>query len=85
MTDSNSKIQSKRRLKGIVTSNSMDKTVVVTVTTLKRHKKYFKYFKSSRKFKAHDAENAYQTGDNVMIEECRPLSKDKKWRVVGKI
>lgn len=83
MTDS--KTINRKKLKGVVTSDKMDKTVVVMITTLKKHKKYLKYFKTSTKFKAHDEENAYKEGDNVVIEACRPLSKDKKWRVIEKI
>lgn len=73
----------KRRLKGEVVSDKMDKTVVVLVTTEKKHPKYHKYFKSSNRFKAHDADNKYKVGDAVVIEETRPLSKDKRWQVVG--
>ena len=62
----------------------MDKTVVVLVTRLKRHKKYKKYFKVSKRFKAHDQDNKYQVGDKVIIQETRPLSKDKRWLVMSK-
>lgn len=75
----------KRQLKGVVSSDKMDKTVVVTVSTRKRHKKYMKYYNVSKRFKAHDENNEYRTGDSVLIEETRPLSKDKRWRVVEKI
>ena len=73
----------KRKLKGVVTSDKMDKTVVVTVSTRKKHPKYFKYFTKSAKFKAHDEDNRYKIGDNVIIEETRPLSRGKRWRVTG--
>ena len=73
-----------RRLKGIVVSDKMAKTVVVSIVRLKKHPKYKKYFKVTRKFKAHDENNEYHTGDRVLIEETRPLSKDKRWRIVGK-
>ena len=76
---------SKRKLEGIITSDKMDKTVVVEITTLKTHPKYKKSYKSSKKYKAHDEENKYKVGELVVIEECRPLSKDKKWRVIRKI
>lgn len=79
------KTNKKRRLKGVVTSDRMEKTVVVTITTSKKHSKYLKYFKQSSKFKAHDEEGQYKKGDKVVIEECRPISKDKRWRVVGLI
>lgn len=71
-----------RKLKGTIVSNKMQKTVVVRVDRLKKHPKYLKYYRVSRKFKAHDKKNEYQAGDVVIIEETRPLSKDKRWRVV---
>ena len=67
---------------GIVTSNKMDKTVVVSVDRLIHHQKYRKFIRRQNKFKAHDAHNACQIGDRVLIEESRPLSKDKRWVVV---
>ena len=70
--------------KGIVVSDKMTKTVVVEVTRLKKHEKYRKYYKVTTKFKAHDEENQYHTGDKVLIQETRPLSKDKRWMVIGK-
>ncbi len=74
-----------RKLKGIVTSDKMDKTVVVEVVRLKKHPKYKKYYKVSKKYKAHDPENQYKVGDKVRIELTRPLSKSKRWVVVSKI
>ncbi|MDO8600709.1 MAG: 30S ribosomal protein S17 [bacterium] len=70
-----------RKLKGTITSDKMMKTVVVRVDRLKKHAKYQKYFKTSQKFKAHNEGDA-KAGDVVIIEETRPLSKDKRWRVV---
>lgn len=67
----------------MVVSDKMAKTVVVSVVRLKKHSKYKKYFKVTRKFKAHDESNQYHVGDAVLIEETRPLSKDKRWRVIG--
>ena len=67
---------------GKVTSNKMDKTVVVTVERRVRHPLYGKFMTKSSKFKAHDEENACNEGDLVEIMETRPLSKDKCWRVV---
>lgn len=75
----------RRTLQGVVVSDKMDKTVVVSVTRTSIHSKYLKRFKVSRKFKAHDEENAYKVGDKVNIEETRPMSKDKRWKVIGKI
>lgn len=77
-------LNKKRKLKGVVVSDKMAKTVVVSVVRLKKHPKYKKYFKVTRKFKAHDERNEYHVRDKVLIEETRPLSKDKRWRVIGK-
>jgi small subunit ribosomal protein S17 len=74
----------RRRLKGTVTSDKMDKTVVVTVTRSKKDPKYFKYHSVSKHFKAHDENNEYKVGDQIVIEESRPISKDKKWIVISK-
>jgi len=74
-----------RKLEGVVTSDKMDKTVVVTVARVKMHPKYLKRFKLSKKFKAHDEKDEYKVGDKVIIKEVRPLSKDKRWIVVSKV
>lgn len=75
----------KRRLEGVVISDKMQKTVVVNVTRFKKHPKYLKYYKSSRRFKVHDEVGNYKIGDKVIIEETRPLSKDKRWKVIDLI
>ncbi len=67
---------------GLVVSDRMDKTVVVEVERTTRHPIYGKVMRRSTKFKAHDEGNEARTGDEVRIMECRPLSKDKSWRVV---
>jgi small subunit ribosomal protein S17 len=85
MTNSTDKQVKRRRLQGTVVSDKMFKTRVVAVTRLRRHPKYLKYYKVTRKFKAHDEENVFRAGDKVVIEETRPLSKDKRWRIVEKI
>jgi len=74
----------KRILKGGVISDKMDKTVVVKVSRLKVHPKYKRRYRTSRNFKAHDEKNEYHTGDKVIIQETRPLSKGKRWRVKSK-
>jgi small subunit ribosomal protein S17 len=71
----------KRILKGEVISDKMDKTVVVKVSRLKVHPKYKKRYKVTKRFKAHDEKNECHIGDKVMIEETRPLSKGKRWKV----
>lgn len=73
-----------RKLKGEVISNKMDKTIVVRVNRFKLHPIYKKRFKVSKNYKVHDEKNQYKTGDKVEIVECRPLSKDKRWRVLHK-
>ena len=73
----------KRKLDGVVVSDKMDKTAVVLVRHLKKHPKYQKRFWVNRRFKAHDEKNKCKVGDKVIIEETRPLSKEKRWRVKG--
>jgi small subunit ribosomal protein S17 len=72
----------RRRLTGKVVSDKMDKTVTVLVERRMKHPLYGKYVGRSNKYHAHDEKNEYHTGDTVLIEECRPLSKTKAWRVV---
>ena len=67
---------------GVVSSDKMDKTVVVTVKDKIKHPLYKKIVKRTIKFKAHDEKNECGVGDKVLIMETRPLSKDKRWRVV---
>jgi len=67
---------------GRVVSDKMDKTIVVAVETLVRHPLYQRTIRQTRKFKAHDEQNTCRIGDKVRIMETRPLSKDKRWRVV---
>ena len=73
----------KRTLQGTVVSNKMMKTIVVKVERLVAHPKYGKRYKVSKKYKVHDPANTYQIGDHVIFQACRPLSKDKRWRVIG--
>lgn len=80
-----SKKPKKRIIKGTVVSDKMDKTVVVQIIRFKFHKKYNKRYQTSVKYKAHDPKNAFHPGDKVEIEEMRPLSKEKRWRVIKKI
>ncbi|MBC7263593.1 MAG: 30S ribosomal protein S17 [Chloroflexi bacterium] len=71
----------RRTLTGRVVSDKMDKTVVVVVHSTKRHPLYGKVLRTSKRYKAHDEENACRIGDLVRIEESRPLSREKRWRV----
>lgn len=66
---------------GVVVSDKMDKTVVVQIATKVKHPLYGKYVSSRVKYKAHDELNDFHTGDTVEIQETRPLSRDKRWRV----
>lgn len=70
-----------RSFTGIVVSDKMDKTVVVKVNRTKIHPKYHKRYVVSKRYKVHDGENKYKVGDQVKFVACRPMSKDKKWRV----
>ena len=74
-----------RKLKGEVVSDKMQKTVVVAATRLKEHRIYKRKYKVTTRYKAHDENKEYHMGDKVIIEECRPISRDKRWKVVGKI
>lgn len=74
-----------RELKGVVTSNKMDKTVVVKVDNVKTHPIYKKQYIVSKKYKAHDETNQYRVNDIVTIRQIKPVSKDKKWEVIRKI
>ena len=69
-------------LKGVVVSDKMDKTVVVTVSRFVKHPLYGKFYKVSKKYKAHDEGNVCKIGDQVEIVETRPISKDKRFKVV---
>ena len=72
----------RRRLTGVVVSDKMEKTAVVKIDRTVLHSKYLKRFTKSKRYKAHDEENKAKVGDKVVIEECRPLSKDKSWRII---
>lgn len=67
---------------GTVSSDKMDKTITVSIETVKQHPLYKKTIKTSKKYKAHDEKNEAKTGDIVKIVETRPLSKDKRWRLI---
>ena len=66
---------------GLVVSDKMDKTVVVQINTLVKHATYGKYVRRRVKYKAHDERSEAHVGDTVIIEECRPISKEKRWRL----
>jgi len=83
MTDT--KVTIKRKFQGTVVSDKMDKTVVVRVIRAKVHEKYGKHYKSTQKYHAHDEQNQYHVGDEVEIQEVRPMARTKKWKVVKKV
>lgn len=71
-----------RVIQGTVVSDKMQKTIVVSVERKKKHRLYHKVVTVTERYKAHDEDNTCKLGDVVRIQECRPLSKDKRWRVV---
>jgi len=72
----------KRILKGVVVSDKMAKTIVVSVERIKTHPIYKRRYITVKKYKAHDPEKKYKIGDKVIIQECKPISKEKKWIVL---
>lgn len=78
----NETVRCARRLRGVVTSESMQDTVVVAVTRFVKHPKYRKFIKRTKKYHVHDPGNTKHLGDMVTIEECRPISKTKSFKIV---
>lgn len=74
----------KKKLKGIIMSDKMQKTAVVSVDRFVKHPKYKKYVKKTKRYKAHDEKEEYNIGDKVIIQECRPMSKDKNFEIIGR-
>lgn len=74
----------KRKLEGVVVSDKSDKTVVVKVNRIKKDPKYLKRYTVSKNYQVHDQNNEYKQGDKVVIVETRPISKNKRWRVLSK-
>lgn len=72
-----------KTIKGKVVSDKMDKTIVAAVESFKTHPKYIKKYKSTKKYKIHDPENRYKVGDMVEFSECKPVSKDKRFKVIS--
>jgi small subunit ribosomal protein S17 len=71
-----------RERQGVVVSDKMDKTIVVQVSAVKPHAKYGKVMRTTDRLKAHDEQNEARVGDTVLVRECRPLSRDKTWRLM---
>lgn len=76
------KIIIRKKFSGVVVSDKSDKTVIVEVVRTKINAKYRKRYNVSKRYKVHDKDNACHVGDKVNFVECRPISKDKKWRIV---
>jgi len=76
------KVRQRKEYIGVVASDKMDKTIVVKVTSRTLHGLYKKYVNRSKRLKAHDEKNDAHTGDTVRVEECRPVSREKVWRLV---
>ena len=76
------KIVIKKKFQGMVVSDKMDKTIVVRIDRVKVHPKYKKRYTVSKRYKVHDEKNKFKEGDKASFVECRPLSKDKRWRVI---
>jgi len=76
------KVSGKKEFIGIVKSDKMEKTIVVSIETLTLHPLYKKYIKRAKKLKAHDEKNDAKTGDRVRVIECRPISREKCWKLV---
>ena len=72
----------KRAVRGVVISDKMDKTIVVKAVRLVKHPVFHKYVRKHVKYKAHDEQNECKTGDTVLIIEARPMSKEKRWRIL---
>ena len=72
-------------LRGEVVSDKMQKTVVVSITRLKEHPKYKQRYKVTKRYKVHDENNEYKVGDHVVIQETRPVSKYKRWKIIKKL
>ena len=85
MTTNNAKVAIRKKIKGTVVSDKMDKTVVVSVDRYVKHPKYGKYYTITKRYKAHDETNVYKVGDVVIIEESKPISKDKTFIVLEKV
>ena len=76
------KNKTKKKFSGIVVSDKMEKTIVVKVDRIKSHPKYHKRYAVSKRYKVHDEKSSFKIGDKISFIECRPLSKEKRWRAI---
>lgn len=79
------KVKKIRKFEGVVVSDKMQKTVVVAVTSIKKHPKYLKEYKVTHRFSVHDEKEEFNVGDKVLIAETRPMSKTKRWVVIERL
>ncbi len=85
MKESTPTTKNARTLRGLVVSDKMQNTAVVAVTRLRMHPKIKKYYKITKRLKAHNQDNKFKTGQKVVIQETRPMSRDKRWIIISKI
>ena len=85
MIDTEKRVNRRKFLQGTVVSDKMNKTRVVQVRWISKHPKYHKVVRFAKKYKAHDEKNETKLGDTVQIMETRPLSKDKRWVIIGAV
>ncbi|MEK7195403.1 MAG: 30S ribosomal protein S17 [Patescibacteria group bacterium] len=78
-------IKKNKRISGLIISDKMRKTRVVEIQSFKKHPKYQKYYRTRKRFKVHDEKEEYHTGDKVVIEETRPISRWKRWKIIAKL
>ena len=81
-TEEDKKISKAPKMEGTVVSNKMSKTIVVAVERLKTHPKYLKKYSSTKRYKVHTGDKKYEIGDVVIFQECRPISRDKRHKIV---
>jgi small subunit ribosomal protein S17 len=79
---SEKRVMRQRERQGVVVSDKMEKTIVVQVTAVKPHAQYRKVVRTTSRLKAHDEQNEARLGDTVLVRECRPLSRNKTWRLI---
>ena len=79
---SEQRVARQRERQGVVVSDKMEKTIVVQVTAVRPHAQYKQVVRTSSRLKAHDEQNEARLGDTVLVRECRPLSRDKTWRII---
>jgi len=85
MSEEKQQVNNPRRFQGTVVSSKMNDTAIVTIVGKKTHPKYKKRYKVTRRFSCHNKDNKFKEGEVVIFEECRPMSKTKRWRILSKV